>query len=149
MAYQTKRRFFICLILLLCAAIFVVQWCVEVQPSTEIRTVFAQAEQTQGGLPVQEQPPQQDGWTIYWQSRVFPEWWITLLMCVIAAVLLFALTLILSAEGCDRGAELMWHLSGLSLIGMIVFAPLSWWVISLIEVGVIALTFGLGFLLKD
>ena len=66
------------------------------------------------------------------------KWWVIVLICIGALILMGIAQAILSGIMTDYSAW-MWIVSIIALVVLLVFVPLPWWAISLIELGVIAI----------
>ena len=66
------------------------------------------------------------------------KWWVIVLICIGTLILMGIAQAILSEIMTDYSAW-MWIVSIITLIVLLIFVPLPWWAISLIELGVIAL----------
>ena len=71
-------------------------------------------------------------------KKVGLKWWAIVLICVGALILMGIAQSILSEVMTDYWPW-MWIVSIVALVILLIFVPLSWWAISLIEIGVIAI----------
>lgn len=67
------------------------------------------------------------------------EWWVIVLICIVALILMGIAQSILSKDKRTDYWPLMWIVSIFALVILLIFVPLPWWGISLIELGVIAI----------
>ena len=67
------------------------------------------------------------------------KWWVIVLICVGALILMGIAQAILSEVVMTDYWPWMWIVSIVALVILLIFIPLPWWAISLIELGVIAI----------
>ena len=67
------------------------------------------------------------------------KWWVIVLICIGSLILMGIAQAILSEAVMSDYSAWMWIVSIVALLVLLIFVPLPWWAISLIELGVIAI----------
>ena len=76
-------------------------------------------------------------------KKIGLKWWVIVLICVGALILMGIAQAILSEVIMTDYWPWMWIVSIIALVVLLMFVPLPWWAISLIELGVIAIMTGI------